>query len=93
MHLQEQDMASLILKWSAYATLVNGLAFSFPRQTSVAEGTALDSGWTSRPTEAPKFDLELVRRDDSVYTELWAADNICGYVSALQGRPSAPRYA
>lgn len=65
--------------------VAHGLVHKFPRQTSIAEGTVLLSGWAPRPTKGPKLVHEFYRRDSEHYTELQGPDNICGYVSGSQG--------
>jgi hypothetical protein len=60
----------------------SALAFKAPRATSEAE--VGDFVFPPEPTAAPKFHVDLLRRQE-VMTDLIAPDNTCGYISGLAG--------
>lgn len=73
------------------SSTVQALAFNAPRATSVAEGKFLESGFSPRPTGAPRIPHELLRRQAGAVQSVFVApDFACGYFSGLARKSSSP---
>jgi hypothetical protein len=69
--------------------LISALVFPAPRATDAIE--LHPQGWSPRPTDPPKFNKELLKRQSaSSLTQIEGPDTICGYQFGSQSKFGPP---